>query len=137
MLQIVARSLGSCLSPRPERSSKPRISPSPITRMLSVCRTLSMFSTPCGRVKLPAEEGANAAKAKTARTGEGPAERLSLKWVSPEGADERANAPEAVDALFAVAEGWIECWAGTAPWGYGGTRRMRTRPGETTVNARL
>ncbi len=46
--------------------------------------------------------------AKTARTGEGPAESLSLEWMSPEGADERANAREAVESLFTVAESWIE-----------------------------
>lgn len=44
----------------------------------------------------------------TAPTGDGPAEALSLEWMVPEDADELSNAREAVEALFAVAEGWTE-----------------------------
>ncbi len=45
---------------------------------------------------------------KTASAGDGPALHLALEWDFPEGGDQRSNAREAVDALFAVAEGWIE-----------------------------
>lgn len=48
---------------------------------------------------------------KTAWTGEGPARHLSLEWMSPEGADQRAIAREAVEALFTMTGDWMEILA--------------------------
>src|SRR5262245_45299393 len=45
---------------------------------------------------------------KPARTGDAPAEHVSFEWVEPEGSNPLRSAREAVDALFAVAEGWID-----------------------------
>lgn len=50
-------------------------------------------------------------KVKKAITGEGPAEHLWLEWHAPEGSDQRANGTEAVDALFALVDGWMEILA--------------------------
>jgi hypothetical protein len=48
---------------------------------------------------------------KTAWTDERPVQHLSLEWTSPEGADQRDIAREAVEALFAVTEEWMEIHA--------------------------
>jgi hypothetical protein len=45
---------------------------------------------------------------KTASAGDGPLVHLAFEWDFPEGDDQRSTAREAVDALFALAEGWIE-----------------------------